>query len=97
MLENWCWDKSILARLSSHHETGESLPADLVDRKLAVKNLNNALFTLRQVQLGVFDHLLHTANDQTLLAQEGTPQSIVGMRKTLVKQGLKVDSSALIG
>lgn len=47
MLENWCWNKEILARLSSHHETGECLPDELVDRKLGVKNLNNALFTLR--------------------------------------------------
>lgn len=49
MLENWCWDKSILKRLSKHHETGEVLPDDLIERKLAVKNLNNGLFTLRQV------------------------------------------------
>lgn len=48
MLENWCWDKGILQRLSSHHQSGLPLPDDLIDSKLAVKNLNNALFTLRQ-------------------------------------------------
>lgn len=47
MLENWCWDKSILKRLSMHQETGNSLPDELITRKLAVKNLNNGLFTLR--------------------------------------------------
>jgi Zn-dependent oligopeptidase len=35
MLENWTWDRAILKRLSKHHETGEELPDELIDAKLA--------------------------------------------------------------
>lgn len=46
MLENWTWDKKVLARLSKHYKTGESLPEDLIDKKIAIKNLGNAQNTL---------------------------------------------------
>lgn len=40
MLENWVWNKEIMKRLSKHHENGESLPEDLIDKKIEAKNLN---------------------------------------------------------
>jgi len=46
MLENWCWDKEMLKKFSKHYKTGETLPDDLIDKKIAVKNLNNALAKL---------------------------------------------------
>ena len=47
MLENWVWNNEILKRLSKHHQTGEPLPADLIEKKIAIKNLNEAMMTLR--------------------------------------------------
>lgn len=67
MLENWVWNKEILKRVSKHYETGEGLPNELIDKKLEIKNLNEASFTLRQIHYGTFDFLLHSANDQTLI------------------------------
>ena len=70
MLENWVWDKSILQRLSKHYKTGDSLPNELIDKKLAIKNLHEATFTLRQIFFGTFDLLVHTANVENLLSLE---------------------------
>ena len=39
MLENWVWDKSILQRVSKHFETGEPLPDEMIEKKIAIKNL----------------------------------------------------------
>ena len=30
LLENWCWRKSILERLSKHYQTGASLPDEML-------------------------------------------------------------------
>ena len=63
MLENWVWNKEVMKRLSKHHLNGGSLPDELIDKKIEAKNLNQAIFTLRQLFLGTFDFLLHSASD----------------------------------
>jgi Zn-dependent oligopeptidase len=40
MLENWCWQPSILQRLSRHHQTGQPLPDDLIAKLVASRNAN---------------------------------------------------------
>lgn len=63
LLEYFCWDKAILKSLSSHYETGESLPEDLIDSIIKSKHVNGALFNLRQLHFGLFDMGLHSTDD----------------------------------
>jgi oligopeptidase A len=58
-MENWCWEPEALAFISGHYETGEPLPQDLLDKMLAAKNYQAALFILRQLEFGLFDFRLH--------------------------------------
>jgi Zn-dependent oligopeptidase len=59
-LENWMWDKRVLVdRLSRHYQTGEPLDESVVDRMLALKNLNVGLLTLRQCFFGLLDQRMH--------------------------------------
>ncbi|MGL5498808.1 MAG: M3 family metallopeptidase, partial [Aeromonas sobria] len=37
-LENWCWESEALAFISGHYETGEPLPADLLEKMLTARN-----------------------------------------------------------
>jgi len=60
MLENWCWDKDLLKRISSHYKTNEPLPSDLIDKMIASKNANSGLFNLRQMFYGMFDQTVHS-------------------------------------
>lgn len=60
MLENWCWDETILARLSSHVDTGKPLPSALIKKMVAARNVNAALLNLRQMFFGWFDMDVHT-------------------------------------
>ncbi len=60
MLENWCWEVEPLERLSRHVETGESIPAALVEKLIAAKNANVGLLTCRQLFFGIFDQTIHS-------------------------------------
>ncbi|MFD1800919.1 oligopeptidase A [Mixta tenebrionis] len=62
-MENWCWEPEALAFISGHYETGEPLPQELLDKMLAAKNYQAALFILRQLEFGLFDFRLHTEFD----------------------------------
>ena len=63
IMEHWTWQADVLARFARHHATGEPIPADLVDRLVAARNLNEAGFTLRQMYYGKLDLALHSARE----------------------------------
>ena len=58
-LENWCWEREALAFISGHHETGEPLPGELLDRLLAARNFQSAMAMVRQLEFALFDMRLH--------------------------------------
>lgn len=58
-LENWCWHPESLALIASHHETGEALPQDLLDKLLAAKNFQAGMQLVRQLEFSLFDFRLH--------------------------------------
>ncbi len=62
-LENWCWEEQALAFISGHYQTGEPLPKAMLDKMLAAKNFQSAMFILRQLEFGLFDFTLHTEYD----------------------------------
>ncbi len=62
IMEHWTWKPDVLQRFARHHETGEPIPEDLVDRLVAAKNLNIALKKLRQMTYGTLDMNLHGPN-----------------------------------
>jgi thimet oligopeptidase len=59
IMEHWVWLPEVLQRFARHHETGEPIPPELVAKLTAAKRLNIAVTTLRQMQFGVLDLLLH--------------------------------------
>ena len=63
-MENWCWEPEGLALISGHHETGEPLPADLLEKMLAAKNFQSGLGMLRQIEFSLFDFELHAQSER---------------------------------
>ena len=61
-MENWCWEPEGLALISGHHETGEPLPQDLLDKMLAAKNFQSGLMMVRQIEFSLFDFELHATH-----------------------------------
>jgi len=58
-LENWCWNPESLELIASHHETGEPLPEDLLQKLLAAKNFQSGMAMVRQLEFSLFDFRLH--------------------------------------
>ena len=59
-MENFCWEWDVLCGMTAHAETGVPLPRALYDKMIAAKNFQSGLQTLRQVEFGLFDLLLHS-------------------------------------
>ncbi|MCA1481004.1 M3 family metallopeptidase, partial [Bradyrhizobium sp. NBAIM08] len=61
MLENWVWNKQILARISGHYlDNSKKLPDDVLNKMLEAKNFNQGYFYTRQLVLGLTDMTIHT-------------------------------------
>lgn len=58
-MEFFVWEKSVLNFTSQHYQTGKTLPDDLLQRLLAVKNFNSGIKLLRQLEFALFDFRLH--------------------------------------
>ena len=68
-LENWCWEEDALNFISGHFETGEPLPADLLERMLAARDYQSAMQMVRQLEFSLFDFLLHSEKGSTVDVQ----------------------------
>lgn len=60
-LENWCWHPESVALISRHHETGEPLPVEMLERLIAARNFQSAMMMVRQLEFALFDFRLHDA------------------------------------
>ncbi len=68
--ENWCYEPETLAMVSSHHETGEALPQELVDKLVAAKNFMTGWGGLRQTNFGIMDMAWHSTDPAKIKSVE---------------------------
>lgn len=64
MLEEWLNDKEILQKISSHYQTGEPLPDQLIEKIIQIKNFETGDFLQRQCLLATIS-LEYFANNNT--------------------------------
>lgn len=58
-MENWCYEPEALALFARHHETGETLPDEMVKQLRESRRFHAGLGALRQVEFALFDLRLH--------------------------------------
>jgi len=58
-MENFCWERDVLARTTAHVDSGEPLPHTLYDKMLAAKNFQSGMQTVRQIEFALVDMHLH--------------------------------------
>jgi len=61
-MENWCWERPVLALISGHYQTDEPLPDSLLDKMLQAKNFQAGMMMVRQLEFSLFDLKIHCQN-----------------------------------
>jgi peptidyl-dipeptidase Dcp len=60
ILENWAVEKEFLDRFATHYETGEPIPAKLIEKIKASQNFLAGYLSVRQLSFGYLDMAWHT-------------------------------------
>ena len=60
-LENWCWERGALDLVTSHVDTGESLPDKLLQKLRGARNFQSGMQMVRQLEFALFDFRLHAS------------------------------------
>ncbi len=63
ILENWATEKEFLDLWAKHYETGEPIPAELVEKIIAAQNYLAAYANVRQLSFGMTDMAWHTLKE----------------------------------
>jgi len=92
LYEHWLSEPQVLQKYALHHETGEAMPKDLLDRLLAAKNFNQGFQTVEYVASALVDLELHllsgaenfdaSAFEKKVLADIGMPRQILMRHRT---------------
>ena len=59
-MENWCYHRATLLGMTSHYQTGESLPEELFEKICGARTYRAGSMMLRQLLFGMTDMALHT-------------------------------------
>ena len=62
IFENWCYEKECLDLFANHYQTGEDIPADLVEKIKKAANFQQGYMTLRQLSFALLDMAYHSQN-----------------------------------
>jgi peptidyl-dipeptidase Dcp len=81
LMEHWLSTREALDRFARHYETGEPMPADLVERIKRAETFNQGFQTVEYLSAALIDMKLHQAGDTPI-----DPDTFE--RKTLVDLGM---------
>ena len=59
-LENFAYEPKVLKLFAKHHETGEVLSNEMIEKLIRAKNFQSGMFMLRQIEFSLFDFELHS-------------------------------------
>ena len=69
IMENWAFEPAYLNSFAKHYQTGEPIPAELIEKIVAAKNYLAGYAQVRQLHFGYLDMAWHTLTE---LPAEGT-------------------------
>lgn len=66
IFENWCYEKECLDGFAKHYQTGEPIPAALVDKIKLAANFQQGYMTLRQISFARLDMAYHSQDPSSI-------------------------------
>jgi len=81
------------AATSNAEKAEERIPDDLIQKLIKTKNLNGALFNLRQLHFGIFDMTIHEPKDHASLEAMDISETYNALRKDISK----IDGPEVLG
>ena len=63
IMENWAFEPEYLNSFAKHYQTGEAIPADLIEKIVAAKNYLAGYGQVRQLHFGYLDMAWHTLTE----------------------------------
>ena len=69
-MENWCYHKATLLGMAKHYLTGETLPEATFEKIKASRSFMAGIMMLRQINFGMTDMAMHTADQPDIRAIE---------------------------
>lgn len=69
IMENWAYEPEFLQGFAKHYKTGETIPAELIEKIAASRNYNAAYLQVRQLNFGILDMAWH---DQKTMSDKPT-------------------------
>ena len=85
VLEHWLDTPEVLSKYCVHHETGEPLPQDLIDKIKKASTFNQGFATVEYLASALVDMKLHTSNQARIDPDEFERKTLedIGMPKEL--------------
>ena len=69
IMENWAYEPEFLQSFAKHYKTGETIPAELIEKIATSRNYNAAYLQVRQLNFGILDMAWH---DQKTMSDKPT-------------------------
>lgn len=82
MMENWAFDPAVLPTYARHYETGEPIPAELIEKLQKAKQFNQGFATTEYLAASILDmdwHTLGEAGNQDAAAFERASMDRIGI------------------
>jgi peptidyl-dipeptidase Dcp len=77
IFENWCYEKECLDLFAKHYQTGEVIPAELVEKIKKAANFQQGYMTLRQLSFALLDMAYHSQDPSQIGEIKGFEKEIL--------------------
>ena len=77
IMENWAYEPEYLNSFAKHYQTGEPIPAELIEKIVAAKNYLAAYAQVRQLHFGYLDMAWHSLKEVPTVSTVEFEQSVL--------------------